>query len=547
MRLRALAFFLGASLCAAQGAHAQPAAVTSNDAAARAATNAALPLVLSLGSSKLAPEAIRSAIELELRRPITLSKSETQSGASLSVAVHANNTATVSFREPTGLTRSRSISLPQAPARAPEVIALLAGNLSRDEAAELLASLAAKRAAETAPSPVAEAAPPAAADRSASTPAATSPNSSASTPAQATPSKVPPPKEVAKGAAAPSAKPTKIAPLLRAPYPLFDLTAAHPVGVLPHSERYVVNGELGLAYSRVGAIEGAGIDLMVLRTDHDVRGTSFASFYNETGGHTYGATASGLIARSADVTGATFAGVAGFHRDVVGCSVGGLADFGRDVQGCTLGGIFSDARDFSGLQLAGLVNRARNLDGVQFVGATNIAERIRGLQIGVVNVADDVEGVQFGVVNVARHVKGAAIGLVSVAGNGRVQPVLWASTFMPLNAAMKFQLGLLYTQFGGGISPGNDTWSYELGGGMHIPLGPLFLEPGASYSEQHATNHSFASGHIEHVHYRLAAGLDFRAISPFIGVAYMQRFAHDLAGVDSDAGRFEGFTGIAFF
>jgi len=533
MRVPALAFFLGASLCAAESAHAQPAADPAGFAAGTAATsNAPLPLTIALSNSKLDPEAIRNAIELELKRPVTLAKAEASSGASLSVTVSADKTATVAYREENGLTRSRSISLPQDPARAPEVIALLSGNLSRDEAAELLASLAAKHGAE-APPEAPSAAPEA-------------PPAPAAAPA-ASPKAPPPPKEVEKKTPSKVLTPPGPGELDRAPYPLFDLTLAHPIGVLPHTERYVINGELGLFYGRVGAIEGAGINVMVLRTDRDVRGTTFGTFYNETGGATYGATASGLINRSQAVTGATFAGVAGFHRDVTGCAVAGLIDRGRDLAGCTFAGLMSSARDLSGVAFAGLVNYAHAVDGVQFAGLTNIAARVRGVQLGVVNVAGDVDGMQLGVINVARHVNGASVGLISVAKNGRVQPVLWASTFMPANAALKFQLSLLYTQFGGGLSPNNDTYTYEVGAGMHIPMGPVFLEPGASYSEQHAINRSFSSGHIEHVHYRLAAGFDLRVISPFVGLAYMQRFAHDLSGVASSTGLLEGFGGVAFF
>ncbi len=536
MRLPALVFFLGASLCFAENAHAQPAATPATSGTAPAsAVNAPLPLVLSLGDSKLDPEAIRSAIELELKRPVTLVKTEASTGASLSVLAHADKTATVSYREENGLTRSRSISLPQDPTRSPEVIALLSGNLSRDEAAELLASLAAKRSAETAPPSAAASATPA-------------PAETASAPAPPVPPSAPPPKkEAAQKPLAPLPAKPAAEPLQRAPYPLFDLALAHPIGVVPRSERFVINGELGLFYSRVGQIEGAGIGIMVLRTDREVRGTSFGTFYNDTGGTTYGATAAGLLNRGEDVTGVTFGGLADFHRDLTGCAFAGILQLGRDVEGCTFGGLASFSRDFSGVQLAGLVNRARNLDGVQFAGVTNIAARIRGLQIGVVNVAGDVEGMQFGVVNVARHVSGTSVGLISLAGNGRFQPVLWGSTFMPLNVALKSQLGLLYTQFGGGLKPSDDTYTYEVGGGMHIPVGPVFIEPGATYSEQHAWNRSFSSGHIEHVHYRLTAGLDLRVVSPFVGLAYQRRFAHDLAGIDSSANALEGFAGVAFF
>jgi len=425
----------------------------------------------------------------------------------------------------------------------PEVIALLSGNLSRDEAAELLAGLAAKANTKTADAtPSAEPAPePAKKPEAVSAPSA----------------------KPAEGAQKEPPKPGQAPDFLRTPYPLLDLTLAHPIGLVPNSERYVINGELGLVYSHIGELEGVGVNVMVLRTERDMHGVSVATFYNRTGGIADGITGAGLVTHGGGVRGAaisglvtlesgdvrwfSFGGIATTSRDVLGCAVSGIGNIGRDLQGCGVTAAVNWARDGSGIQVAGIVNRARRFEGLQLGAITNIADEIGGMQIGLVNVARNVRGMQIGVVNVAKHVDGAAFGLVSVAGNGRVQPMLWASTFMPLNLAAKFIVGSFYTQLGGGYAPLNHTYTYELGLGAHLPAGRIFIEPGVHYSEQRDTDQSFSHELSEHLHYRLAAGLDLQAVSPFVGVAVLQRFAHAKDAPDSQPVRVEGFGGVAFF
>ncbi|HWZ92701.1 MAG TPA: hypothetical protein VNW92_27735, partial [Polyangiaceae bacterium] len=200
-----------------------------------------------------------------------------------------------------------------------------------------------------------------------------------------------------------------------------------------------------------------------------------------------------------------------------------------------------------GIQVAGFVNVAGKLRGLQLSGVTNIAQEIAGAQIGLVNVAGEVHGLQIGIVNVAKHVDGAAFGLVSVAGNGRVQPVLWASSVMPVNAAVKFTVGSFYTQLGAGYAPSDQTYSYEVGLGAHVPIGNWFVEPGVHYSEQHDPNRVFSQDLNQNLHYRLAIGLDLSAVSPFIGAAVLHRFEHAVDGPDSRLVAVEGFGGLAFF
>ncbi len=539
MRVRALSLcVILASLGAARASHAQtnaPAASAASAASSRSAPSAAdspnlastlaaspitpLPLTLSLGDSKLGVEAIRRAIEAELKRPIVLSSAAPESArngaASLSVVVHADHTATVSFRTETGVTRTRAIGLPQDEARSAEVIALLSGNLSRDEAAELLASLAAKADARAA--------------------AETTP---AARPAEPEPSKPKPPPAAPAPQTANSAPPQKSktdrdGALLTTPYPAFDLTLAPPLSLIANSRRHLINVELGLAYSDVGALNGMGFNVLILRTERDVRGFSYATLYNRTGGATNGLALSALVNHSGDVQGSAVAGIANFQRDLGGYAFAGIVNSSRQVVGGQLAGIANNAAQVSGLQLSGIVN---------------VVDEIRGTQIGLVNIAGNVAGLQLGLVNVAKHVDGTAIGLVSVAGNGRAQAVLWASTFMPLNAAAKFTVGALYTQFGGGYQPSNHTFTYELGLGAHVPIGAFFIEPGVHYSEQRDASRPSLHELDENIHYRVAAGLDLHVLSPFVGAAVMQRFEHASdAPSDSRPVALEGFAGLALF
>jgi len=512
------------------------------------ASSTALPLELELGNSKLDAETVRKAIELELKRPVVLSATAV-GAASLTVTAHANQTVTVSYRTNTGMTRARSIGVPADGARGAEVIALLAGNLSRDEAAELLAGLVARGTPPTEPAPAAGEAPAPATEESASEPAA---------PTASTAATRPPPSATRAG---PSAPP----PLLDTPFPAINLSLVAPVTLYQSSKKRIFAGELGLFYSHVGELHGVGLNLFVLHTESDVRGMSYATLYNYTGGAVRGLTLSAIANRrhqlrgvelsgmlnlgSGDAQGFAAAGLANLnlrHR-FEGAQAAGLINWAGGFEGLQAAGLVSWSDDFQGLQASGVFNRASRVTGVQAAGVTNVADSISGLQLGVVNVAGDVHGLQLGVVNVAKHVDGTSIGLVSVADNGRVQPVLWASSSLPFNVAAKFTVGPLYTQAGLGYAPGNHTYTYELGLGGHLPIGRFFLEPGVHYSEMRSSIHPFDHELIEYGHYRIAAGLDLRQVSPFAGLGLLHRFAHSTDAPASVPMTVEVFGGAAFF
>lgn len=593
MRTRALpATLLFAVLSIAAAARAQPAPAATE---AAGATSSELPLKLALGGSKLDPEVVRKAVELELKRPVVLSASTPARGSEcLYVVVNANRTVTVSYATNGGLRRTRSIAIPEDNARGAEVIALLSGNLSRDEAAELLAGLAAK-SDSTVGTDTGEVATEAAAEVPGEEPAA-KPETAAPPPAAPPP---PPPSKPAPANALP--------PLLETPPPAINLSLYAPTALYRDSERRSFLAEFGLAYSRVGELRALGLNLGVLRTERDVHGLSFATFYDYTGGTVTGIAGSVGVTRRRGLRGVEFSGILNLgYGDTRGLSVSGLANSGRDFegfqaaglanwggrfrggqaaglfdwatrfeglqtaglaaladefQGAQVAGLFNRTGPFEGLQTAGGVNWANATLGAQIAGvlnratafsgmqaaSVNIADAMSGVQVGIVNVAGDVQGLQLGVVNVAKRVDGTSIGLVSVADNGRVQPVFWASSAQPLNLAAKFTVGPVYTQAGLGYAPGKQTYTYELGMGLHFPIGRFFLEPGAHYSEMRDTQHPFDHALIEYGHYRLAGGLDLGRVSPFAGVGVLQRFAHSADAPASVPVSVEIFGGVAFF
>ena len=83
----------------------------------------------------LPAETLRLAIERELSATVVLS---TSSAAVLSVTVERSNEARLRFLTTKDGNIERSVELPQDSARAIEVIAWVAGNLARNEAAELI-------------------------------------------------------------------------------------------------------------------------------------------------------------------------------------------------------------------------------------------------------------------------------------------------------------------------------------------------------------------------------------------------------------------------
>jgi hypothetical protein len=99
----------------------------------------------------LDPEAVRAAIERELGEPVTLADAAPAGRAALRLRAEPDRRVTLVYHAEDGRRLARTIALPEDGAGDVEIIALLAGNLMRDEASELAAALGKRAAAEPAP------------------------------------------------------------------------------------------------------------------------------------------------------------------------------------------------------------------------------------------------------------------------------------------------------------------------------------------------------------------------------------------------------------
>jgi hypothetical protein len=469
--------------------------------------------VISAGASGLEPAAIQRAIEAELRVPLVIDPKADQRVEIVVTGRRANVTYLSPGRDPV----TRSVDLPKDEARALETLAYLVGNLARDEASELLAELAPPpdEGATDVPPPPPPPPPPAATGAEAKP----APSAGAPTP--------PPPPS---GPAAPK--------LIESKRFAANFSLYYPLTARRHTEQWKLNLEAGVAYSRVGAINGAAFNLGYLRVEQsldgfggaifwtrtgDVRGIAgsllvaegygrlkgigFATIVNHREGNVEGLQASMLVAMAGDVLGSEGAPIVAVGRALQGVQGSAGVSVARDIRGAQLG-VVSVARDVVGVEL-GLVNAARDVQGAQ-LSLVNVGRRVKGLQLGLVNVADELDG--------------GAIGLVNIAKNGRFQPVTWFSgPHANFNVGYKCITGLTYAQVGGGIDVTNDTGRWEVGAGLHLPLPYGFYgEAGAGYAQIH--NMKGSDSERQEVRYDLRTGFEpVHGITPFVGGTLTQR------------------------
>ncbi|MBK9034724.1 MAG: hypothetical protein IPL61_26245 [Myxococcales bacterium] len=294
---------------------------------------------------------------------------------------------------------ARTIELPAAAAAAAEVVALVVGNLARDQAGDLLAALAAPVT-----TPDAVAAPPAPFDGRLGSDAPAAP--------VLAPSAAPMPAPTAAPAPTPGPRLATHAGVGLVPPLAFDVERRHgPGGV---TIDLVVGGRRRLASFNV-----AGVASVVTE---DVTGTQIGGALT-TAGSVRGSQIAGAIAAAGPVRGTQIAGAIAAAGPVRGTQIAGAITVAKAVDGAQLAGAVAVAgRDVRGAQVAGAVAIAGGAVDTQVAGAVNVAGRVRGLQVaGAVNVAGRVDGVQVGVVNVAGSGDGVSIGLLNVVRGGRTE------------------------------------------------------------------------------------------------------------------------------
>jgi hypothetical protein len=497
---------------------------------APAAAEGALAAEIDVGSSGLDPEEVRAAIARELEVDVRLSNSTTQSN--LWVRLGNGRRATVRFQPAGGRPLERTVELPAEPEPAYETVALLAGNLARDEASELLAQLRRNAA------PEAEAAPEGAGAAETPKPA---PTVTVTVP-------VPKPKQkTARPAAKPSSRaadPKDEPPLASTPV---NLSVFYPLALYRDSDRRRVVFELGFAYSRVGAINGLGMTLGPLRLHRELEGAAFSLFLNRVEGATSGAQFSvgGNLSGGA-LRGSEFAVGFNDRSSVVNGSQAAVGyNHAPAVKGVQLGVGANHTRELDGAQLA-FVNSTGAADGVQG-GLVNVAGELSGAQLGLVNVGTHVRGVQLGLVNIADKVDGASVGILNVVGNARTRLVGWVDSSARGNIGIKYQHAFLFTLLSGSYRLNRLTEpegkflepAFALGG--HLDFAPAFVELDVQYAFRQASDEDALEKHISR--YRVTVGYDpVRSFGAFLGGAVEQRF-------DRDGGSTGvlGFAGIQLF
>jgi uncharacterized protein YjbI with pentapeptide repeats len=386
----------------------------------------ALPLTCDVTSAGMDSSALRAAIERELSLPVRFAD-DTDTAARLAITASSQTAVDVRFIRADGSSIERTVDVSNAGTHSNETLALVAANLMRDEASDLLDAL---RAAQPAPAPP--------------------PPTAATTPAP--PPEEPPPPPLPHGCDPNDLRQIPI-----------GLDVAPYLGMSYHDRTSVERKfSLGLFGNLSGAVRGAEFGGFVNLVDHSVCGAQFTAGVNLVGGPVRGVQFGMANLARGRVDGGQFGmlsfsggplrgaqyGLVNFVRGpiegaqfgLVQAGIGPLkgAQFGLvnlaagDIQGGQFGlvnagigsiqgtqlGLVGFARgDFIGLQ-AGLAQVTRgSFTGAQ-LGLANVTVRdFTGPQIGLANVSGGpTQGLQLGLANVtARRMHGAMIGLVNVA------------------------------------------------------------------------------------------------------------------------------------
>lgn len=354
------------------------------------------------------------------------------------------------FLPASGEPRQRTIDVAGDATLWPDAVALLAGNLVRDEAASLLATLPADlpappivAPAPAAPAPAVIADPSSAPITSPSTSPSTSPAAGANLVTSAAASGAP--GASSSSIAPPVAVATTVAPLKPHTTVSFglvpilstdllgigavghDVSLDLAVGVSGGSRVLSVGGAVDIELGPVSGLQlaGAVVTAEELRGAQvagaiayatEVRGTQVAGALS-TASTVRGLQIGGALAIATRSSGSQVAGAATLSGGDAGAQVAGALAMSGGSVGTQISGAGSFARGKAGLQVAGAVSVAGGNAATQISGALNIAGGTTHTQIsGAVNIARDVEGVQIGTLNIAREVSGVQVGVVNIGG-----------------------------------------------------------------------------------------------------------------------------------
>lgn len=463
-----------------------------------------LAVVVELDGYGTDPTTVQLAVAKELGVAVT--DATAGSSATVRIAAKKGGDLTVVVERPDKPRLMRAVAAPGRDDEVPEAAALLAGNLARDEASDLLLELAPKPEPE-APAPTPE----------------------------------------------PSPEPDRTVKTTMPSYGV-NLSLFHPVTVVPHAERTRVAVELGLFFSRVGAVDAFSLNPFVLAVHGPARGAEIAGIVSVNEDGLEGMRVSGVYAsHQGRFRGFAASGVATTARGAgEGAVVSGLVTTqDGPFRGFRAAGVVDvQSGPFVGMQAAGLVNLADDVHGLQ-VSGTNVASDVSGAQIGLVNVGGRVNGLQLGVVNVADDVDGASIGVVTLSDEGRVQPVAWYSNATPSNLGLRFYTGPLYAMPTLGFAQGTDDDGNTVGVfhpglslGARISIARAFVDLDVNYSNR-APEFRYDEHEID-LRYRTLVGFEFTPwLAPFVGGGVRQYIRS--AGDKRESYHPEFSAGVQFF
>ena len=410
-------------------------------------------ILLLVHGDELPRERLRDRIAKELGKPVALSGSgASATGGVVTVTYHpSKRELAVTWDGPKRGTVSRVVSAPSTIDDVVRDAAMLAGNLARDEAEELVA----------APPPL----PPP------DTGAATEP---------------PPPTDAATATHPPRAEPrTWVKEQEEVTVGLF-----YPLATNLGRPWVRTHFDVNLFFARVGQLDGLQLGGVNVVARSGARG-------------------------SGDATGMQTAWIANVATGTVsGLQLGiGANVAGKDLDGWqTALAVNRVGKDAAGVQLAfGLNSTGGTMNGLQ-AASLNIAGDVRGAQLGFINVGRKVNGTMIGLVNVADDVDGVPIGLASVTKSGGVHPQAWASNATFGNLGIKLATKYTYTMPSGHYhhAYGRDFVGVGFTIGGHIPIadgqtGP-YVDTDLSFSWLSAPERSaqrLATGAVDTYHEHL--------------------------------------------
>ncbi|HMI86750.1 MAG TPA: hypothetical protein VK550_21805 [Polyangiaceae bacterium] len=356
--------------------------------------------------------------------------------ATVVVRRHSDGSVTIVFVRPDGREVERTLDLPSDRKLATETIALAAGNLVRDEAAELVATLT----------------PPPAAS-----PEVLAPPDGPTVDAAAAPAP-PTTRRVSCTDAEPIFFGADFAPYAGTSSKYPDRRRTLSFNFVGGYARGLRGFELGVGANiesafMCGAQIAAGANVVL----GDVHGVQIA-VANVALGAIEGVQLGVVSVAKGDIEGAQIGAVSLGGGSLVGVQLGVVNALGGSVNGNQSGVVNLASSDVRGAQI-GVVNVAHGaVDGVQ-VGTTNVATgEVRGAQVGVVNYAD-VSDYPIGVVSVVRHGRTSADGWVTESGIGMV--------------GVRHGGRVIHNVYGVGYRAGSTTaWSFALGLGVRAELAP---------------------------------------------------------------------------